>query len=188
MDVTYERLVAADADPLADFLIAGPWPFHGPKALDRDTIRRRVLDGFYDSDDSRTFWITEGGEKVGLIRLFDLADVAEGGAPMFDLRIGQAHRGRGLGGQALAWLTRYLFTEFPDLRRIEGNTRQDNRAMRRTFLSGGYAKESHYRDAWPGEQGRVHDATGYAILRRDWLSGVTTPPDWNDDSLIDSKG
>ncbi|MFF9398865.1 GNAT family N-acetyltransferase [Streptomyces sp. NPDC014744] len=181
MDTTYRRLVASDTGRLADFLINESWPFHGPTVLDRDAIHRRVRDGFYDGDDSRTFWITEDGEQVGLIRLFDLADVPRGGAPLFDLRIGGAHRGRGLGGQALTWLTHYLFTEFPDLRRIEGTTRQDNRAMRRTFLSSGYVKEAHYRDAWPGEQGRVHDAVGYAILRRDWLSGVTTPPDWSDE-------
>ncbi|MFI9625579.1 GNAT family N-acetyltransferase [Streptomyces sp. NPDC052042] len=181
MDTTYQHLDASDADALADFLLHETWPFHGPTALDRDAIHRRVRDGFYNGDDSRTFWITEDGERVGLIRLFDLADVPRGGAPLFDLRIGRAHRGRGLGGRALAWLTRYLFTEFPGLRRIEGHTRQDNRAMRRAFRSGAYVKEAHHRDAWPGEEGRVHDAVGYAILRRDWLSGVTTPPDWHDE-------
>ncbi|MGW6845746.1 GNAT family N-acetyltransferase [Streptomyces sp. NPDC054958] len=182
MDISYQRLVASDADLLADFLVNGAWPFHGPAALNRDTIRQRVFDGFYDGDESWTFWIVEGGEKVGLIRLFDLADVPEGGTPLFDLRVDSAYRGRGLGGQALAWLTGYLFTEFPDLQRIEGTTRMDNRAMRRTFLSSGYAKEAHYRDAWPGEQGHVHDAVGYAILRRDWLSGATTLPEWNDEA------
>lgn len=179
MNISYQRLVVSDADFLADFLFTGAWPFHGPVVLDRETIRQRVVDGFYDSDESRTFWMVEGSERVGLIRLFDLADVVEGGTPLFDLRISSAHQGRGLGKQALVWLTGYLFTEFPDLLRIEGTTRQDNRAMRRTFLTGGYAKEAHYRDAWPGEQGHVHDAVGYAILRRDWLCGTTTTPDWN---------
>ncbi|MFI9099235.1 GNAT family N-acetyltransferase [Streptomyces fildesensis] len=181
MHTSYQRLVASDVDFLADFLIDESWPFHGPAALDRDTVRRRVSGGYYDGDESRTFWIIVGGERVGLIRLFDLADVPEGGTPLFDLRVGAAHRSRGLGGQALTWLTAYLFTEFPDLRRIEGTTRQDNRAMRRTFLSSGYAKEAHYRQAWPDEQEHVHDAVGYAILRHDWLSGATTPPDWNDE-------
>ncbi|WP_330328438.1 GNAT family N-acetyltransferase [Streptomyces sp. NBC_00536] len=184
MDTRYQRLVVADADLLTDFLVNGAWPFHGPAAMDRDVVRRRVEDGFYEGRESRTFWMVEGGGRVGLIRLFDLADVPEGGTPMFDLRIASAHRGRGLGRQGLAWLTGYLFTEFPGLGRIEGTTRQDNRAMRRTFLSGGYAKEAHYRDAWPGTRGRVHDAVGYAILRRDWLSGETTPPDWDDEMPV----
>ncbi|MFS4103262.1 hypothetical protein [Streptomyces sp. PD-S100-1] len=36
--------------------------------------------------------------------------------PLFDLRIRSGHRGRGLGRQALTWLTRYVFTEFPQAR------------------------------------------------------------------------
>ncbi|MFD8980353.1 GNAT family N-acetyltransferase [Streptomyces sp. NPDC059564] len=187
MDTRYQRLVASDADFLADFLIKGAWPFHSQAGLDPDAVRQRVGEGCYDDGDSRTFWIVEGDERVGLIRLFDLADVPEGGTPLFDLRIDSVHRGRGLGKQALAWLTGYLFTEFPDLRRIEGTTRKDNLAMRRAFLSSGYAKEAHYRDAWPGRQGQVHDAVGYAILRRDWLSGETTLPDWNDETPVGSE-
>jgi RimJ/RimL family protein N-acetyltransferase len=181
VDTSYQRFTAAEAPALADFLLAGPWPHHSPSGLDRDLILKQVAGGVWDSAESRTFWILRGGQRVGLIRLFDLADAAEGGTPLFDLRISPGHRGQGLGGQALAWLTGYLFTEFPDLRRIEGTTRQDNRAMRRAFLSCGYAKEAHYRDAWPAEAGRVHDAVGYAILRRDWLHGTTTLPDWADE-------
>ena len=68
--------------------------------------------------------------------------------------------------------------------RIEANTRKDNIAMRHTFLSCGYVKESHYRDAWPSvEDGNVRDGVGYAILRRDWVSGTTTLPDWDDEPV-----
>ncbi|WP_258024275.1 hypothetical protein [Streptomyces bambusae] len=52
--------------------------------------------------------------------------------------------------------------------------------MRRTFRRCGYVKEAHYRDAWPGADGTVHDAVGYAVLRRDWLSGTVTTPKWDD--------
>ncbi|MFK0238522.1 GNAT family N-acetyltransferase [Streptomyces vinaceus] len=94
--------------------------------------------------------------------------------PMFDLRIRSEHRGRGRGGQALDWLTRYVFTEFPEVQRIEGTARQDNVAMRRAFRRCGYAKEAHSRDTWPTADGKVRDAVGYAILRRGWLSDSTT--------------
>ena len=120
------------------------------------------------------------GERDGLVRLMDLCD----DTPLFDLRIRSEHRGRGLGGQALPWLTRYVFTEFPQVQRFEGTTRQDNLAMRRTFQKCGYVKEAHYRDAWPTSDGEVRDAVGYAILRRDWLSGSTTVPDWNDECTL----
>jgi len=38
----------------------------------------------------------------------------------------------------------------------------DGHAMRATLLRCGYAKEAHYRDGWPGADGTVHDAVGYA--------------------------
>ena len=123
--------------------------------------------------------VTGTETKVGLIRLLDLGD----DTPLFDLRIRAASRGKGLGTSALRWLTGYLFNEFPSIRRIEGTTRQDNLAMRRTFRKCGYVKEAHYRQAWPSRDGTVYDAVGYAILRSDWQAGTVTPPDWADGAL-----
>jgi RimJ/RimL family protein N-acetyltransferase len=100
---------------------------------------------------------------------------------MVDLRVRAADRGRGVGGRAPAWLTGHVFTAFPGATRIEATTRQDNSAMRRVFRRCGWVKEAHYRDAWPGSGGAVHDAVGYAILRRDWESGTVTVPEWDDE-------
>jgi RimJ/RimL family protein N-acetyltransferase len=176
MDIAYRRFTPGDAAPLAAFLTGEEWPYHG-SGPDRDAIVRQVADGYYDSGSARTFWIMAENERVGLIRMFDLDD----GTPMFDLRIRAAHRGRGLGGAAVGWLTRHLFSELPAICRIEATTRQDNTAMRRVFRSCGYAKEAHYRDAWPGPGDQIHDAVGYAILRRDWMTGTVTTPHWDDE-------
>lgn len=123
--------------------------------------------GYYDGADARTFWIVDGGSRVGLIRLMDLADET----PMFDLRLRAAHRGRGLGRAAVAWLTAYLFTELPHATRIEATTRVDNQAMRRVLSRAGWVKEAQYRRAWPVPGGPARDAVGYAILREDWAAG-----------------
>lgn len=40
-------------------------------------------------------------------------------APVFDLRLRAQWRGKGLGGQALRWLTAYLFTELPAIQRVQ---------------------------------------------------------------------
>ncbi len=56
--------------------------------------------------------------------------------------------------------------------------------MRRTFVTCGYVKEAHYRQAWPSPGGTVYDAVGYAILRTDWQAGTTTPPDWDDEPSL----
>ncbi|MFH7599913.1 GNAT family protein [Streptomyces racemochromogenes] len=177
MEITYEQYGPAHADQLVAFLCGDTWPFHATAAVDPAEARRRIADGRYEGRDNRTFWITVDGERAGLVRLMDLRD----DTPLFDLRLRSAYRGRGIGGRALAWLTTHLFTEFPHVRRIEGTTRQDNEAMRRAFRRSGYAKEAHHRDAWPAPDGEFRDAVGYAILRRDWACGTTTPPEWDDE-------
>lgn len=172
----FPRFQPSEVDELVDLLASEEWPFHANSRVDADTVRRRVADGGYDNAAERTFWIADGAEKLGLVRLMDLDD----GTPLFDLRIRAAHRGRGIGTAAVAWLTNYVFTTFPELNRIEGTTRQDNQAMRRAFRRTGYVKEAHYRESWPAPDGN-RDAIGYAILRRDWENGTVTAPDWDDE-------
>lgn len=171
------RRFAGEAEELADFLAGESWPFHVHPTVERQDVLNRARDGYYDSDESQTFWVEADGVRAGVIRLFDLGDET----PMFDVRISAAQRGKGLGREAVQWLTDYLFSEFPQVERVEGTTRQDNVAMRRVFRRCGYAKESHYRKAWPDERGRRHDSVGYAIIRDDWKSGTVTMPDFHDE-------
>ncbi len=179
MGSDYQRFAPGEVELLADLLTEERWPYHAG-TISRDVVRNRVAEGYYDNTAVRTFWIIEGTDRVGLIRLSDLDD----DTPLFDLRIRAERRGRGLGTGAVTWLTAYLFGELPHIRRIEGTTRQDNHAMRRVFQRCGYAKEAHYREAWPGPGGEIHDAVGYAILRRDWATGIATPPARNDQELV----
>jgi RimJ/RimL family protein N-acetyltransferase len=180
VEIAYRPVETEDADRLVAFLTGDTWPFHGSPVVTTDVARQWIAAGRYHSDDSRAFWITAEGEDAGLLRLMDLRD----STPVFDLRLRTRYRGQGIGGQALCWLTAYLFTEFPAIRAVQGTTRQDNRAMRRAFQRAGYVKEAHYRDAWPVDGGEVYDAVGYAILRRDWLTATTTPPDWHDEHTL----
>lgn len=176
MTAAFIRFVPDDVDDLVAFLTGEDWPFHvgRPQA---EAVRRRAADGHYDDADERTFWVVSEGERAGLIRLQDLAD----DGPVFDLRIRAAHRGRGLGGQAVRWLTGHLFAELPGITRIEGTTRQDNLAMRAVFRGAGYVKEAHYRRAWPGRDGHRYDSVAYGILRSDWETGEITPVAWEDE-------
>jgi RimJ/RimL family protein N-acetyltransferase len=184
VDVEYRRFVPAEADLLAEFLTAEDWPyFAGGPGPGADRIREQAAAGYYDNDRTRTFWIVAGTEVAGLIRLFDLGD----STPLFELRIRSPYRGAGLGTAALRWLTGYLFTQFPDIRRIEGTTREDNHAMRRTFIKCGYVKEAHWRQAWPGRDGTPYDAIGYGILRSDWETGTVTQLNWGDRRLCGFK-
>ncbi len=158
-----------EADEVVAFMTAEEWPFHTEPKADGGAVHARVAGGAYDD----AFWITEGQDRLGIVRLLDLDD----GTPLFDLRVRASARGRGVGTAAVRWLTSHVFTNH-DTNRIEGTTREDNHAMRRIFTKAGYVKEAHYRDAWPGPD-RLFDTVGYAILRQDWASGTVTAVDWS---------
>ncbi len=57
--------------------------------------------------------------------------------------------------------------------------------MRKTFRRCGYLKEGHYRKDWMSSTGEKFDTVKYGILRDDWLTGKSTPVDWNDELQID---
>ena len=138
-----------------------------------------MLDGRFWSDDSIGFWVEADGARVGVVVVDDVGDVADGGNPLFDLRLAEAHRGRGLGAPVLRGLTDLVFERWPDVQRFEGHTRDDNLAMRATFRRAGWVKEGFYRDGWPVD-GASKASVAYAMLRRDWASGTTTPVVWDD--------
>lgn len=71
----------------------------------------------------------------------------------------------------------------PKVNRFEGQTREDNIAMRKTFVRCGWLKEAHYREGWPVDEGSPLASIAYGILRRDWETGQTTLFDWDDLSL-----
>jgi RimJ/RimL family protein N-acetyltransferase len=176
-DISFHELAPSDRDALVEWLAAETWPFHGNPKPDPAAIARWIEDGFFASREARTFWIVrDGAERVGLVRLFDLEDETA----LFDLRLREVFRGQGIGGIAVAWLTRFLFTTYPHLRRVEAQTRHDNRAMRVVLRRCGFVKEAHYRAAWPAA-GPYVDGVGYAILREDWTSGASTQVRWNDE-------
>lgn len=165
----------ADREALVAFLTAGPWPFHVRTWPTREQVQDDVDGGRYD-EDAEALWVLADGERVGLGVLEDLAD----DTPVLDLRLAPAARGRGLGLPALRALTDHLFATQPAARRFEAQTREDNVAMRRVLLRAGFVKEAHFREGWPFEGGPPLASVAYAVLRRDWESGTTTPVVWDD--------
>lgn len=156
-----------EADAVVAFLTASTWPFHGVAdltAADAATVT-------VASDDVASFWIRDGDATIGLIRLLDLSDL-EDGSPLFDLRIAEGHRGRGVGRQAVEWLTGHLFGTHPELHRIEATTRGDNTAMQAVFDRCGYRREGCFVEAWRNADGTRSDALVYAILRREHAAGA----------------
>ena len=161
MTLTFNRLKSPDdAQAVVEFLVGNEWPFHSASRLTLDGAAAvNVFDG-----DVATFWIREDGHSLGLVRLFDLDDV-EDGSPLFDLRIAEGHRGRGIGRQAVRWLTNHLFSTYPVLHRIEATTRHDNLPMQAVFAHCDYRLEGRLLEAWRNADGTRCDTLVYAILR-----------------------
>lgn len=168
----------ADRAALVELLTGNHFPFHVVPRPTRADVERAIDAGRYDDDDHAASWVdVDGHGRVGLVVLEDLTD----DAPLFDLRLAEAFRGRGLAAPVLRALTGHVFETYTEVDRFEGQTREDNTAMRRTFLRCGFVKEAHYRDGWPVAGGAPVASVAYAILRRDWVSGTTTPVPWDDE-------
>ena len=156
-------------DELVDFLTSETWSFHGQENPDEKSIRNNVAKGNYNENGNQTFWIMENHTKIGLIRIFDLEDPI----CLFDLRLKEKVRGKGIARHVLDWLSTYVFTHYTHIIRIEGHTRYDNFAMRKTFFNSGFVKESYNRKSWR-QSGQLFDSVGYAMIREDWENQTQT--------------
>ena len=167
---------AAEAEAIVQFLTSNSFPFHVTAQHTAESARQAVDSGRFWSEESVGYWILAEAETVGMVVLDDL----EEDTPMFDLRLAEACRGRGLGPQILKALCSLVFEKFPEPVRFEGQTREDNVAMRKTFVRAGFLKEAHYRLGWPTADGTRVASVAYAILRQDWENNETTPLEWDD--------
>ncbi|WP_042437835.1 GNAT family N-acetyltransferase [Sanguibacter keddieii] len=166
-----------DGPALVDLVSSHEYPFHVRRHPTRADVESRLVDGSYLDEDHATYWVDHATEgRIGVVTLEDLSD----DTPMLDLRLVTEARGLGLGQVVLEAVTDLVFTTMPEARRFEGQTREDNVAMRKTFLRSGFLKEAHYREGWPVDGGAPLASVAYAILRRDWESGTTTPFVWED--------
>lgn len=153
-----------DVEAAITLLTSNEWPYHAISTLSAEQAGAIDLAG----DDVATFWVCADEQRIGLIRVFDLTDLPMG-SPLFDVRIAQAHRGRGVGRAAVSWLTEHLFGTHAELHRIEATTRHDNVAMQRVLDRCGYRLEGRMLEAWTNSDGSRADTWTYAILRREWL-------------------
>lgn len=161
-----------DRDELVSFLTRNVFPFHVRRQPTGEQVSAAIEAGEWGGDETETFWIEDGERgRVGIVRLDDLADATA----MVDLRLDEPHRGLGLGAAALTAATDRVFRQHPGVLRLEGQTREDNIAMRRTFERCGWILEAYYRDRWPVVDSEPAVSVAYSVLRRDWASGTTTP-------------
>lgn len=166
----------ADRDALIAFMTGHEFPHHVVSRPTREQVEEWIADGRFRDEDNDSYWIDHAEHgRVGFFRFEDLSDAA----PLFDLRLDTAWRGRRLSADVIRAAADRVFTTMPDVNRFEGQTREDNIAMRRTFVRCGWAQEAYYREGWPVEGRRPLASVAYSILRRDWESGTVTPVVWD---------
>lgn len=172
MSLRFDESGTESVQELAAWLSAEPWPFHARPRVDTAWVEARAADGNFYGETARWFWVSDGQQRtLALVRVFDLGDAT----PLIDLRVTSSARGTGVGTAALRFVARFVFETFPETPRLGGYTRHDNAAMRRVFEKCGFVLEAYHRESWHVENAGYVDSVGYALLRRDWLTGTTTP-------------
>lgn len=179
MSISLSRLDpnGADRPGLIDFFTNNVFPFHvRSQRRTIEEVEELISSGAFHSDENDTYWLHHDGlGLIGCVRLEDLTDET----PLFDLRLATEFRGRGLGLECLQAVTGHVFTTM-EVDRFEGQTRDDNMAMRSTFIRAGWSKEAHYRRTWPVSGQAPRDSVAYAILRSEWESGASLGVQWCD--------
>jgi RimJ/RimL family protein N-acetyltransferase len=165
-----------DDEAFVAFLSAHEFPFHVQTRPTAEDARARLASGVVDGPGAFGCWVFADGQAVGIVMLEDLED----DTAMIDLRLAEDARGRGVGTAVLSAIVSEVFGRFQSVRRLEGQTREDNVAMRRAFGRAGWVKEAHFREGWPVAGGPPLASVAYAVLRSDWQSGTTTPVPWDD--------
>lgn len=177
MDVTFRRCEPErDHDALVDLMSTEEWEFRLLRWMTVEEARAALAEGYGGSDDL-TLVIEVDGDVVGLVRAEDMGQGNED--PRLDFRLRGRFRGLGIGTEAARHITTAVFEAYPEIFRIEAQTRRDNAAMRRVLVKAGYVMEAVYRRAWPAGEGVMLDGVGYAILRADWQTGTSTPVVWD---------
>lgn len=176
MPVNFLPMSPADTEDVTAFLSSNRFPFHVQSAPRAQAVRAGVESGRFWNADTQGYWVLRDGQRLGMAVLEDLQEAS----PLFDLRLDETHRGKGLGVEIVRALCDLVFTTMPGVLRFEGQTREDNIAMRETFLRCGFLKEAHYRMGWPTEDGRHLASIAYAILRQDWQHGTVTTFEWEE--------
>ena len=177
MSITFTPIDIGGTDrgEFTRFMTRDTFPFHQNTNPTDQQVAATIDSGRYRS--RAPLWIDEREHgRIGVAVLDGLSDATL----TFDLRLVSRYRRRGLGVPILRALTDHVFGTYPTANRLEGQTREDNVGMRKTFVGSGFVKESHHREGWPVVGGEPLASVGYAILRGDWASGTTTAVEWDD--------
>ncbi|WP_230855293.1 GNAT family N-acetyltransferase [Arthrobacter terrae] len=110
MSITFVPMTPADTENLVGFLTSNRFPFHvqvDPRAAD---TRTKIANGHFWNEDAQGYWVVKEELRIGMAALEDLQDAS----PLFDLRLDETQRGKGLGLEVLRSLCDMVFESMPN--------------------------------------------------------------------------
>lgn len=184
IDLKFIPYTQREAANLQQLFVGNEWPFHFPKIETPESFQSRINRKQFEGKEKKTFLIKNKNSLIGYVKIFDLGeDKLNDEIPLFDIRIAATARGKGIGKQAVQFLSDWVFNNYPNKYKIEATTRIDNIAMRKVLKACNFIKEAHYRNGWETATKRVA-AIGYGLLKTDWQNNTITPINWQEDNLI----
>src|SRR6185312_1682768 len=111
MGLSFRTFIPGEMEALIDFIVADSYPCNANPHPTREQVASWIDSGLY----SETFWIVDDG--YGLVGAMHYHDASAITAEVH-IRIHTPYRGRGIGSQAIEWLTTYLFNRFPEKHRV----------------------------------------------------------------------
>ncbi|MGP5258095.1 GNAT family N-acetyltransferase, partial [Glutamicibacter ardleyensis] len=111
MSIIFVPMTPADTEDLIGFLTSNRFPFHVQATPQAADIRTKIEKGHFWNQDTQGYWVAKDDHRIGIVALEDLQ---EGDSPLFDLRLDEAQRGKGVGVEVLRALCDLVFESMPN--------------------------------------------------------------------------
>ena len=159
----------SDLSALHNLLSSNNWPYHDIQKPDEDFIASKSEEYFLNNSVKTIVYVDENNHISGYIRFYGIEDL-DTDSPLFDIRVSEFSRGKGIGTQLVKEGLKLIFNHYKNIRRVEANTREDNIIMQRLLENIGFTQEARYRKCAKLLDGTYVDIFGYAILREEFKS------------------
>ena len=167
MELIFEKFTKRKSEELIKFLLSETWKYHGGPNPTREEKILEINKRYYTHRKQATFLINSKSNIVGFLRISGLENEPNA-CPNFDIRLSSSIKGKGIGKKVLEFMIRYIFENYPKIRRIEGSTREDNYSMQKLFDKVGFLKVGQFRKAWHDDKNNWYDCLEYDFLREEF--------------------
>lgn len=164
-NLTFKKFTKKDSKQLIDFLTSQTWKFHSNPKLSIKDVQTNIDKRKYTNREQITFLIYNQTYLIGVLQIKDLINDLEE-SPEFDIRISSKFHKKGYGTQIINYMIEYIFKNYDKIKRIEGNTREDNIAMQRLFEKCKFTRVAQLRKCWFGDD-KYYDTIVYDLLKEE---------------------